>query len=62
MAKVAVVITYDDEELPHPDLALNVVDRVRNLFVSKGKFEVHLANGNLATHIENVLADRRVAS
>lgn len=60
MGRVVVVISYDDAEgAPSKDLAVQVVDKVRPLFVNKERFEVHLANKSVALHIEGVLADRR---
>lgn len=61
MGKVTVVISYDDEEgAPYHDLAIEVVKKVRPLFVGKRKFEVHIANGGVALQVLTTLADRRI--
>lgn len=60
MARVVVVVSYDETEGVPEGLAITVANRVRPLFDGKQHFEVHLANGSTALHIVNTLADRRV--
>lgn len=61
MAKVVVVVAYDEPESePYEHLAVEVANRVRSLFTGKQVFEIHLASQDTAAHVLHILANRRV--
>lgn len=62
MAKVVVVIAYDDQlYAPSERLPIQVAQRVRPLFDGKSNFEVHIASGGVALTLLNDLADRELS-
>ncbi len=61
MGKIMVVVSYDTPEgVAYDGTAIEVANKLRPLFHGRETFEVHLAQGQTANFILEVLADRTV--